>query len=252
MVVVAVTAWTALAQAQPAATTSDLLRDGNTAALAGEWQRVADLVGPLLQHPLAQADLGEAHRLAGLAAFFLERRKEAERHFLGYLQLELDGRLDPALYPPEVVTFFNDVASRHAAELHALRARQQRSWYLSLLPPFGQLQNGDRVKAYVVGGVLGGFLVVNLTTYVYLRSWCSHTSGSAGGSWVCNNGDNHRHEAARLRPYNIVSGIGAILAYAYGVYDGVQGYRRRSREYAFEPFATLSAASSVAGITGTF
>lgn len=251
-VVVVVAAWTALAHAQPGATTSALLRDGNTAALAGEWQHVADLVGPLLQHPLAQADLGEAHRLAGLAAFFLQRPSDAERHFLAYLQIELDGRLDPALYPPEVVTFFSDVASRHAAALHALRARQQRSWYLSLLPPFGQLQNGDRVKAYVVGGLLGGFLVVNLTTYVYLRSWCNHTSGSAGGSWVCNNGGNHRHEAARLRPYNIVSGIGAILAYAYGVYDGVQGYRRRSREYAFEPFASISASSGVVGITGSF
>jgi hypothetical protein len=131
MVVAAVATWAALAHAQPGATTSDLLREGNTAALAGDWQRVADLVGPLLQHPLAQADLGEAHRLAGLAAFFRQRSDDAESHFLAYLRIELDGTLDVALYPPEVVTFFSDVASRHAAELRALRTRRKRTWSCS-------------------------------------------------------------------------------------------------------------------------
>ena len=252
MVIAAVAAWTALAHAQPGPTASDLLREGNTAALAGDWQRVADLVDPLLQHQLAQADLGEAHRLAVLAAFFRQRSDEAERHFLAYMRIELDGRLDVALYPPDVVTFFNDVASRHAAELRALRTRRKRFWLLTLIPPFGQLQNGDRLKGYVVGGVLGGLLVVNLTTYALLRTWCNHVSGSAGGSLICNNGGDHRSDAAKLRPYNIVSGIGAILAYAYGVYDGVQGYRQRSREQAIAPFATISASSSIVGITGSF
>jgi hypothetical protein len=83
-IAIVVAVWTALAHAQPAATTSDLLREGNTAALAGDWQRVVDLVGPLLQRPLAQADFGEAHRLAGLAAFFRQRSKDADGHFLAY------------------------------------------------------------------------------------------------------------------------------------------------------------------------
>jgi hypothetical protein len=251
LVVAALAAWAAVAHAAPAATASDLLRAGNTAALAGDWQRVADVVDPLLEQQLAPADLGEAHRLAGLAAFFLQRTSDAERHLLTYLRIEPDGRLDPALYPPEVVMFFNDITSRHAAELRALRSpRRQRSWWLTLLPPFGQFQNGDRVKGYVLGGALGSALVANLATYAVLRDWCQHVDGPAGGSLICNTGQ--RPRAARLRPYNVASGIAVIAIYAYGVLDGVRGYRRRSRENAVQPFATISPASSVIGITGTF
>jgi hypothetical protein len=253
MVVTAVCAWIAVAPARAGGTTSDLLREGNTAAVAGDWRRVADVIEPLLAQQLAQADLGEAHRLAGLAAFFLQRTSSAEAYFLAYLRIEPDARLDPALYPPEVVMFFNDVASRHAAGLRALRTqRRQRSWWLTLIPPFGQFQNGDRVKGYVVGGALGGLLVANLATYALLRDWCNHTNGPAGGSLICNHDGNHRSEAARLRPYNVASGIGVILIYAYGVFDGVLGYRRRSRERAIQPFVTTSPSSNVVGVTGEF
>ena len=97
------------------------------------------------------------------------------------MRLDLDGRLDPALYPPDVVAFFNDVASRHAAELRARRAPPvRRSWIYTLLPPIGQYQNGEHTKAYVLGGTLGALLIANLTTYAYLRAWCDHTDGSAG------------------------------------------------------------------------
>jgi hypothetical protein len=253
MVVAALAMWTAIAHAEPRPTTSELLRTGNTAALAGDWRLVADVVDPLLDQQLGPADLGEAHRLAGLAAFFFQRTSDAESHFLSYLRIEPDGRLDPALYPPEVVMFFNDLASRYTAELRALRTQQRRrSWWLTLLPPFGQFQNGDRVKGYVIGGALGASLAVNVATYALLQSWCNHTSGPAGGSLICNDGGDQRHKAARLRPYNVASGIAVIVIYAYGAVDGVLGYRRWSRENAIRPFATISTSSSVVGVTGTF
>jgi hypothetical protein len=231
---------------------SESLRAGNTAATAGDWDRVAALVDPLLRQSLSRADRAETHRLAGIAAFFRQRSADAEAHFLLYLQLDLDGRLDPALYPPDVVAFFNEVASRHTAELHALRAQQQRSWVLTLLPPFGQLQNGDRTKAYVIGGVLGGFLIVNLTSYAALRSWCNHTQGPGGGGLNCSGDGDHRREAAKLKPYNVASGIGVILTYAYGVYDGVKGYRQHSREEAIRPFATITSERTLLGVSGGF
>lgn len=242
----------AVARAQPGLTTSEILRDGNTAAMAGDWQRVAELAVPLLQRQLAPADLGEAHRLAGLAAFFQQHSDRAEGHFLAYLRIDLDGRLDPALYPPEVVAFFGDVASRHAAELRALRTRPKRSWLLTLLPPGGQLQNGERTKAYVIGGLLGTLLVANLTTYALLRSWCDHTDGPAGGGLTCDDGGDHRRGAARLRPINIASGLGFIAIYVFGVYDGVQGYRQRSREQMVQPFIAVSTETSVFGVAGSF
>jgi hypothetical protein len=170
------------------------------------------------------------------------------------LRVDLDGRLDPALYPPEVVGFFNDVESRHAAELRALRFAPHRSWLLTLLPPIGQFQNGDRTKAYVLGGALGALLIADLATYYYLRAWCEHTDGIAGGGLSCYDGGDHNHAAARLRPWNIASGVGFLVVYAYGVYDGVRGYRQRSREreQALQPFVTASRDDRVFGIAGSF
>jgi hypothetical protein len=247
----------AVGHAQPGRAASDVLRDGNTAALAGDWPRVAALVDPLLQQQLPVADLAEAHRLAGIAAFFAQHDASAEQHFITYLRIDPDGRLDPALYPPDVVAFFNDVASRHAAELRALRIPPQRpSWLFTLLPPVGQYMNGDHTKAYVLGGVLGALLVTNLVTYSYLRQWCDHTQGIHGGQLACTDSDGPGHDATqraqRLRPINIASGIGFWVVYAFGVYDGIRGYRRISREQALRPYATVSNEGNVVGITARF
>jgi hypothetical protein len=241
--------WIGVAHADPGASTSDRLRQGNAAALAGDWPRVAQLVEPLLQHPLAAPDLAEAHRLAGLAALFEQHAELAERHFLAYLRLAPTGRLDPALYPPEAVTFFSDVASRHAAEL---REPSPRSWWLTLIPPLGQLQNGEATKAYALGGVLGALLVADLTSYYFLNKWCQVTDGPKGSGLTCYNGGDRNHDAARLRPYNIASGIGVLAVYAYGVVDGILGYRRRSHELALEPFVTAAPDRGTLGILARF
>jgi hypothetical protein len=246
-------AWSGAARAQPGVATSGVLREANAAALAGDWPRVAELVDPLLQHALPVADFAEAHRLAGLAAFFQTRSRDAEAHFLAYLRLDLEGRLDPALYPPDVVAFFNDVASRHAAELRALHAPlRRRVWWYTLVPPVGQIQNGDRTKAYVLGGVLGALLITNLTTYAYLRAWCDHTDGRAGGGLTCDDGHDFTSAANKLRPVNIASGIGFWVVYVYSVCDGIRGYRRVSREQTLQPFAAISAGTSVFGLAGRF
>jgi hypothetical protein len=239
--------WIGVAHAEPDASTSELLRQGNAAALAGDWPRVAQLLEPLLLHPLAATDLAEAHRLAGLAALFQQHGDVAERHFLAYLRIAPTGRLDPALYPPEAVTFFSDVASRHAAELGA-RQPPARSWWLTLVPPFGQLQNGERAKAYALGGVLGALLVANLTSYYFLSKWCQVTDGPKGSGLTCYSGSDHNHDAARLRPYNIATGIGVLAVYAYGVVDGILGYRRRSGDPAVEPFVAAAPDRGALGV----
>lgn len=252
---VAVAVLSAAAHAQPGRAPSDVLRDGNTAALAGDWQRVTDLIDPLLRQPLPIANLAEAHRLAGIAAFFTQSAAGAERHFVTYLRIDPDGRLDPALYPPDVVAFFNDVASRHVAELRALRAPPQRSsWLFTLLPPVGQYLNGEHTKAYVLGGALGAFLITNLTTYAYIRQWCDHTQGPGGGGLTCTDGPggDATGAARRLRPFNLASGIAFWVVYAYGVYDGIRGYRRISREQALRPYVTVSTDGSTAGVSLRF
>jgi len=241
-----------IAHAQAGSSTSEILRDGNTAAVAGDWPRVLQLVEPLFPRPLGDADRAEAHRLAAIAECAQQHNAAAERHVLAYLRLEPFGQLDLALYPPEVVDFFNDVAARHAAELHLLRSPPRRSWRWSLVPPFGQLQNGERAKAYVLGGTLGVLLATNLTTYYFLSKWCQATDGPSGGGLSCYNGGDHNHQAAQIRSTNIATGIGFLVVYGYGVADGLWGYHRQSRALAIEPFAIVSADRGVLGMTARF
>jgi len=235
----------AIAWAQPA----DRLREGNAAAAAGDWARVSQLVEPLLQVQLATTDRAEAHRLAGIAAFYQHRPQQAEAHFLEYLKLELDGRLDPALYQPEVVTFFDDVRARNQALLRARRPKPRRYFVLNLIPPAGQIQNGERTKAVVVASLLGAFAIGNVTSYLVLRSWCTKVMGNGGSSVTCDEASPARR--SRMRALNIASGIGLIATYLYGVYDGVTGYRRRTREQS-QPFVAPVSGGGVVGISGSF
>jgi hypothetical protein len=220
-----------LACATAYADPSTSLRDGNTAATAGDWAAVNRLVEPLLQQQLGQADLAEAHRLAGLAAFYLQRQADAEKHFVAYLHIDPNGHLDPALYPPEVLNFFNDVKAKHEVEL---RQRPHKYMALELLPPVGQFQNGDTTKGIVIGSLLGAFAITNVTTYYVLRSWCTQVSGSET-TVTCDDHKDHTHAASTLRSLNIATGVALIATYIYGVYDGVATYRRHERESA-QPF----------------
>jgi hypothetical protein len=223
------------------------LRAANEAAIAGDWVRVEELVTPLLgpSGGLSNVDRAEADRLVGLAAFFTKRTADAERDFVAYLKLDLDGHLDPALYPPEAVNFFNDVRARHASELHAVKPPPERSWPLALVPPFAQLQNGERVKGIVVGGLLGVFLATNITSYFVLRSWCHNPGGTCDDS-----GKNHYQGAQTLRGWNTFAGVGFILTYAYGVWDGVRGYRQTTHELA--PYAITTDGRTALGMSGRF
>ncbi len=258
LVVLCLLAGVAAAQApvDPYASTdpATALREANSAASSGDWERVDALVQPLLARQLDRSDLAEAHRLAGIAALSVQppRRDVAEQHFLAYLRIDLDGHLDPALNPPEVVTFFNDVRARHAAELRALRPRGKRYAVLTLVPPFGQFQNGERTKGWIIAGALGAFAATNVTSVLLLRRWCTTVSRDGKSSRVCDEPVNHYDEAKAARSIQILSAVGFIATYVYGVYDGVRGYRRESRERALLPYAAPTATGGVVGVSMKF
>lgn len=232
-----------------AQSTSDQLATANAAASAGDWPRVDAIVLPLLRGSLGPTQHAEANRLAGLSAYFQQRLPAAEAHFLAYLKIELDARLDPTIYPPDVVTFFQDVQVRHAAELRARRPKQKRYWLLNLIPPGGQIQNGEHTKAIIVGSLVGAFAIANVSTYVLLNSWCKTVAGSNGNSVTCDENKDRSTTASRLQTINVVSAIGLTVSYIYGVYDGVTGYRKRSER---RPFVMPTSGGGVVGIGGTF
>jgi len=202
----------------------DRLLSAAAAAENDDWDRVVrDATAAVDDPEVSVTDRAEAHRLLGLAAYHQSRLAAAEIHFLTYLRHDLDGRLDPSLYPPELVAFFENVRATHAAELRGLRprARPRRTALLNLLPPAGQFQNQHRSKGWAIAGVGAGLLAANLVSYALLVRWCDE------GDQTCERDGESRSNAARtLAVVNRWSGIAAIAVYAYGVYDGFRHYRR--------------------------
>jgi hypothetical protein len=216
--------------AQDATDVRDKLVAANEAAKVGDWQLVIDLVSPLAamtDRPSGErGNAVEVYRLLGLALFFSNRMPQAEQAMLAYLRLDVDARLDPALVAPEAVTFLERVRFNHAGELRALRPKPKRTWALNLLPPLGQLQNGQRSKAIGFSALMIGFASINVSSYLLLRSWCSSAAR------VCeSNGADRRSEARIAKVVNYVSGGGLVATYAWGVFDAIRVNNRQKQSW---------------------
>jgi hypothetical protein len=85
----------------------------------------------------------------------------------------------------------------------------------NLVPPFGQFQNGHRVKGWLVGAAGVTAIAANIGTFVALKQICEGDSTCPG----------HTGTARALRVTNIVAGVAAIGLYLYGVADGFVYYR---------------------------
>jgi len=240
-----VAARAAVAQPAGAAAEPGAVLDAAAAALAaGDYPRTIELAKRALARPATKPDRAEAHRLVGLATFFLGDTGQADHELLAYLRLDPDARLDPAVVPPEAITFFEDVRARNAAELNKLRPRQRRYSVLNLIPPAGQFQNRDRIKGWTLGAVELGLVATNLTSYFMLRSWCSRDD------FTCeSDGSDVPDKARTARTVNYVSGLALIGVYVYGVIDGYYGYRRRGREHA-PPVVTVAPLADGGAVVG--
>lgn len=74
---------------------------------------------------LTEQELAELHQAAGLAAFNLDRQADAARHLSALLRLDPDRTLDPFVYPPPAIHYFEGLKGKLAPELEVIR-REQR------------------------------------------------------------------------------------------------------------------------------
>jgi hypothetical protein len=104
---------------QVARVRTDFAYGDHAAALKGATERID-------RGNLAEADLVELHKYAGLSAFYLRQRPEAERHLWALLQLDPDYSLDPFVVPPQAIAFFEAIRKEHAAQLEPIREERRR------------------------------------------------------------------------------------------------------------------------------
>lgn len=147
------------------------LRDAENSYLYGDYARVLRKVVPVIEPDLQLSEtsrIARAYELAGLAAFFLEDRKSAQRHFEKLIRLRPDFTLDPVKVPPPAISFFDNLRDNLKEEIARIgkalqkhaeeEARQKRlanqvqirrdikvnSRTVAFLPfGVGQFQNGD-------------------------------------------------------------------------------------------------------------
>ncbi|MFP2913125.1 hypothetical protein ACLESD_50600 [Pyxidicoccus sp. 3LFB2] len=92
----------------------------------GKYAEVLDRAGARIDRGgLAEDELVELHKLAGLAAFNLGRTEDATRHLRALLRLDPDYGLDPFVVPPPAVAFFDGLKADMASELEFLRQERR-------------------------------------------------------------------------------------------------------------------------------
>ena len=217
----------ATTSAQAQQPVADILANAHRSIALGDYAQALSLSRPITLRPagtVERSDLAEAWRVVGLASFYMARHARARHAFLKYLKLDANAHLDPGLVPPEAIQFFADVRAQHVAEIGASRPRAPRSPELwkNFVPPWGQWQNGHRTKAIALGAVEGTLLATFATSFALFERWCD------GVTKVCatSAGTSRTRQARMARTVNVVSGAALLAVLAYGVADGLLGYRR--------------------------
>jgi tetratricopeptide (TPR) repeat protein len=92
----------------------------------GKYAEVLERAGARIDRGrLSEEELAELHRLAGLAAFNLNRLEDASRHLKALLRLEPDHSLDPFVVPPPAVTYFDGLKRDMSTELEFVRQERR-------------------------------------------------------------------------------------------------------------------------------
>lgn len=141
----------------------------------------------------------EAHKFLGISYYYIflrnnaaTYRQSAEREFTRYLVQAPDARLDPLLYPPHLITFFEQIRQKNKRRLELLlrkHQQQRNATKIQVIPlqverhyhhyhpllvaiPFGvpQFMNRHRIKgALLLSGEVVS-LAANITAYAVIFS----------------------------------------------------------------------------------
>jgi hypothetical protein len=188
----------------------------------GDYAAASALLRPLVDAGVFgdAADRNEALRLYGVASFLEGRRGDAEGAFTALLVHDSNARLDAALYPPDVVAFFDAIRARREAELARTAHKARKHFVLTLIPfGVGQFQNDQPRKGWILAGLEGALVISATTTFILLKNneQQGHTFSDTS-------------EARTLRNVNLASVVALGATAAYGLIDAIYYYQRGEQE----------------------
>lgn len=133
-----------------------------------EYERAERLAREALENyaQFTVAELANVHSILALIAYNRGQQEEARRQFLSALQLAPSMELDPALVPPKIVTYFEDLKAELAAGsafpteagLRYVLVRDPRvdaALRSMVVPGWGQFYKGQDRRAGLYAGLFG-------------------------------------------------------------------------------------------------
>jgi hypothetical protein len=203
---------------------AEILRVAHNAFEYGQYEKTVSLLRPLVERGLIKekTDKVEALRLYGIGLFLTGRKDGARLVFRRAIDLDPTLRLNPRLVPPQVVSAFDRVRKERLHErVRKLKPLKTRYAILNFLPPAGQFQNGQHVKAWSLLGAEVGLLSLNIASIAILRS----SKYRHDGSFVVQDVDgkiveDNRTLAKAMMALNYTSFALLIGTLIYGIVDG--------------------------------
>jgi len=205
-------------------------------------KRLKDLLYPREQLALT-SDLLEARQMLGACDFEVGRTEEAKGEFEKALQIDPSAHLDPNFFTTGAQHLFDETKSdlevRRAKEAEVRKLQEERErlqkirenlvlvesrhYYINFFPfGFGQFQNGEQTKGYLLAAGQGLALSGSVGIWIYLVGKygvnCPHCVALSDAPGVL-----HLQEA------EVGLGAAFIGLYIYSVIDAVRNYKAQVR-----------------------
>jgi len=199
----------------------DLFKKGIYLFEHQDFKQSVGVFNKIINNNLAkdENELSECYKYLGAAYFYLEDLKSAEANFRQLLFLKPETVLDPFIFPPSMVLFFDRIKkdlpkSDKSIQTNEIQRDYHFDLYINLLPlGLPQYAHNQNLK----GGILLALQVIALTTNISAY-WQIHSMLDKYG-YVKNQDD--ADMANLLKTVQITALITFCTAYIYSVADGM-------------------------------
>lgn len=194
---------------------ADELTDGIDDYNRGEYRSAIVKIEDFLKKGNTdREDTLRARAYIGASNFILGNHSIATGWFLSILKEDENYELSPVYFPPEIISFYNEVKN---SVKPLVFKKEQRRFYLNFFPfGAGQFQNREYIKGALLAGVEVIALTINLDTYFRRKAM------EENGKYP----EIRLSEAKRLQDIQIISGGIFIAGYIYGMIDGTLNYKK--------------------------
>lgn len=210
----------------------------------GNYKKTIEILNKIIMDLETETDKITAYELLGACYFFIEDNQKSKDSFINLLGINPEYKIDPLLYPPNLLAFFDKVFKEFdeknklikiienkdkkndvqiikeeivLKELEEKHIYIEKTNYISMFIPFGyaQYRNGDMSKCYMFLTTESVLLITNIASY-----WMVESFKDENGYFTGENKTN----AKVYQTIQTFSLIGLIGFFIYGMIDGMIYY----------------------------